>query len=151
MPLVAPASLLQPLEHNRNGNLVGLDNLDSVTEPHIHFGNLALVELEVVAMYDSLGLMNGRAMCCYDDFGSDHCSWNFDFYDCDFDHHDMEMVNVDYDDCYRNHVVEPDCILLCDETNEKNTIILFLKIGFCFVFVYFFIQNGNKFMIRNFL
>lgn len=103
MPLVALASL----EHNRNENLAARrDILDNVAvRPHIHFGNLALVELEVVAMYGFPDLMNGLVIHCYGDSGSDHCSSNFDFGDCDFDH-GMVMVNADRADYCRNRVVD---------------------------------------------
>lgn len=73
MPLVALASL----EHNHNENRAEpSDILDIrvVVGPHIHFGNLALVELEVVAMYDFPDLTIGPVMYCYVDCDSDHCS-----------------------------------------------------------------------------
>lgn len=108
MPLVALASLV----HNRSENLAALlDILDNVAvQPDIHFGNLALAEPEVFAMYDFPDLMNGHVIHCYVGSGSDHCSSSFDFADCDFGRHDMVMVNVGHHDDYcENHVVDHDC------------------------------------------
>lgn len=103
MRLVALASL----EHNHNENPAAQPDIlgSGAAGRHIHFGNLALVEPEVVAMYGSPDSVNGLAMCCYADCGSDHCSWNFDFGDCDFEH-GMVMVNADCADCCNNHAVD---------------------------------------------
>lgn len=113
MLLVALASS----EHSHNENLVErLDNLDNVAVvPHIHFGNLALVELEVFAMYDFPGLLNALWMidlwmCCYVDFCNGHSLYSDFSVHSDFGHHDMGTVNVcvDYSDC-KSHVEDHDC------------------------------------------